>query len=492
MLFRGEKSQHRKQSRKTRRIGGLSICALLCSAAPIFTPVMAGEWHAKPSLEVAETYTDNVDLTPTNRKSDFITRISPGISLTGKSARVNLNVDYVANYLIFARDNENTDLRHNLNAGLNTELVRDWLYLDGRASINQQFLDRGGALSSNDANVTDNRQTVQTYSISPRIRHSLGSFANLNAGYTFAMIQTGKPNPTVVLPNNVIGDTLTQSANIGLDSGRRFARFKWGTGVDYIYDDRKDGRPSSEDINYRFYSEYSVNRWLRLVGSVGYEDINDNTLTQNRDGFTWDAGFTLTPGPRSELTVRGGRRYQNDNWSVRGTYRLSERSIINLAYTEEVTTSSRILQNQLVLDSRVPATDPGGFSLTNNAFLRKRAEFGITATRKRNVFGATAFHEKRLPDAGFDRETNYGMNFNFSRQLSRATSAFISGTAQHTKFYQVVPRSDDFFTGEAGFTYKLSEYFSGGVTYYYTNRNSSQVLRDLKENAVKVNLKATF
>ncbi|MDA5193602.1 TIGR03016 family PEP-CTERM system-associated outer membrane protein [Govanella unica] len=452
----------------------------------------AGQWRVIPSLEVAETYTDNVELSPVNQKSDFITRISPGINVTAKGARLNLNVNYVANFLIFARDNENTDLRHNLNAGLTTELVKDWLFLDGRASINQQFLDRGGSISASDANVTDNRQTVQTYTISPTIRRRLGSFADMRLGYYFGYVKAGKPENPVFLPVDLLQDTVSHSVNWGLDSGKRFARIRWGTSIDYRHEQRAKGFPSSEDLYYRFYGEYSVNRWLTLLGSAGYEDIKDRTLTQNRDGFVWDVGVRLTPGPRTEVSLRGGRRYNDTNWNMQGVYRLSERTAFNFSYSEEVTTSSRVLQQQLAIDRNIAAIDPGGFSLTEGAFLRKRAQVGFTGSRKRNVFGANLFHEKRTSDTAFNQETSYGVDANFTRSLSRAASAFVSGTYRHSTYDQAEHRQDDFYSAQAGVNYKLSEYLSGGVTYYYTNRDSNQILRKLEENAVKLSVKATF
>lgn len=479
------------------RFSGLSVAAFLGVSAPlalVATATAAGEWRVTPSLELAETYTDNVDLTATNRKADFVTRISPGVHVTGAGARLNLNVDYTANFLIFARAEKETDLRHNLNASLNSELVEDWLYIDSRASINQQFLERGGALSGNEANVTDNRQTVQIYSVAPTLQRALGSVATVTARYELSYIQVGKPDQTAVLPISAfMSNTLTHHGLFAVDSGRQFTRLRWGLNANYYHDDRTDTNRSTDRTIIRAYGDYALNEWLRLVGSMGYEKISDNTLTRRPNGFIWDAGVTLTPGPRTELTMRGGSRYGQDNWTVYGTYRITDRLLFSLGYTEEITTSQRILQEQLAFDRDNPSLDPGGFSLSDVAFRRKRVYGTISGTRGRTQLSSTAFYEERQPElVGEVDENNYGVTASASRRLSRHLTAHLSGTYQHTKFSDHLNRTDNYYSAQAGANYALSAYLSTGVTYFFTQRNSTDALRAIRENAVRLTIRGTF
>ncbi len=491
LISRGGKQTHNVFFGKARLMAGLSAYAFMCGMA-ISTSATAGEWRAIPSLEIAETYTDNVDLDAVDKEYDFVTRISPGISINGQGARMRFNLDYIANFLVFARSDEETDLRHNLNANLHTELVEDWFYLDGRASINQQFLERGGSISSNTDNVTDNRQTIQNYSISPSIRRPIGTFGTVTAMYSLGYIKTGRPDNPILVPIDIMQETVTHRGLLSLDSGRQFTRFRWSISADYTRDNRKNAFRDSERSSIRFNGDYAVNSWLRLVGSLGYEENDDSTFFTNKnDGLTWDAGVTLTPGPRSILTVRGGRRYGDDNWSVKGSYQLSERSVIDISYSEEVTTSQRILQNGLFDDPNNPVIDPGGFSLTDSAFFRKRYSIGLTGSRGRNTVSGQAFYEERTYRIATRDEDNYGGSLNFSRSLSRKTSFSLGGSYQHTK-YDSGARTDNFYSGQVALNHSLSEYISGGITYFYTNRSSTFNLRDLEENAVRLSVKATF
>src|ERR671939_43424 len=62
--------------------------------ASISLPASAGDWTITPRITAQEIYTDNVLLTPTNRRSDFITTVAPGLSIPGESPRLQAKVDY--------------------------------------------------------------------------------------------------------------------------------------------------------------------------------------------------------------------------------------------------------------------------------------------------------------------------------------------------------------------------------------------------------------
>ena len=65
----------------------------------------AADWKITPRLSLLETYTDNVTLaTRGNEKSDFITQINPGVSLTGTGARLKVNANYTMQNLFYANE----------------------------------------------------------------------------------------------------------------------------------------------------------------------------------------------------------------------------------------------------------------------------------------------------------------------------------------------------------------------------------------------------
>ena len=87
-----------------------------------------GDFFSKfhPSLTVQEEYNDNIYLTSTDRKSDFITTIYPGIRFSTLPARVTtpgqilqapedpagLDLDYRLGLVFYARENQNDYVSH--------------------------------------------------------------------------------------------------------------------------------------------------------------------------------------------------------------------------------------------------------------------------------------------------------------------------------------------------------------------------------------------
>ncbi len=485
----GKQQNTLKHMRHTRS----GVCLAVLVLSTLGGQAFAGTWRATPHLEVLETYTDNVNVSPVNKQDDFVTRVSPGIGITGQGARISADIDYTANFLYFANSEDSSDLRHELQGRVNSELVRDLFYLDLKASINQQFVDRGGSLSNNFDNQTDNRKTVQNYIINPYLRRDYGSWGTANLYYRFNYIRSNANNTFNPLNPNVITNSDSHEFGAGFSSGRKFPRLRWGTNVSHQIRSRETGG-NFERTTAIADASYPVNRWLSLLGSVGYEEIQDGSLSSQPDGLLWDVGVRLTPGPRTSLSLRGGERYGDENFSVNGSYIISPETRISIGYNETITTTQDVLANQLLNSDQAadPIVDPGGFSLIDSAFRTKRYNITLSGKRGRNTFSLTAFHEERFIDATAEQETNYGGQGSFSRQFGRHLSGTVSGNYRRQEFASQGNRRDDLYSGRASLNYRISTSLSGGVEYIRTDRRSTNPNFDLVENAVKVNLSATF
>jgi hypothetical protein len=74
----------------------------LCLIAGPDVALAQGPWTFTPSLRVAEKYTDNVFGTATDRQSDFITQITPGVALSFESRLFKASADYSATAELYA------------------------------------------------------------------------------------------------------------------------------------------------------------------------------------------------------------------------------------------------------------------------------------------------------------------------------------------------------------------------------------------------------
>ncbi len=489
MSFRGERY---RDCRHRRRAIAPAVGLALLTGLWGFSAT-AGQWDITPSLEIVETYTDNVDLVSQQepKTKDFVTRITPGISVVGEGARASFNLVYSPSLLIFAKSSKESDFRQFLNGKGNAELSEDLLFLDAAASINQQFLDRGGAISSNQDNATINRRTVQTYTISPYLKRDFGTVASAVLRYRGSYSDVSLP-PNSVQFNDILKNTFDHNVSLRFDSGPQFSRLTWSAEAVYNNTDRGGNQPNGHSTTERVFGNYQVSRWMKLVASAGYENIHDLTSNRRPNGFIWDAGVTLTPGPRTTLTVRGGRRYGEQNWTGELEYKFSDRTVLSAGYVSEITTIQRILVGELLNNPDGIVADPGGFSLVNGAFKRNRAYANLRGRRGRSTFLFSGFWERRLPELNRPREDNYGGSVHFTRRFSRYLTGEVGGTYQKSKYYDALMRRDNFYSANANVTVQLSQSISGGLTYFFTYRNSTLADRDLRENAVKINLKATF
>ena len=89
---------------------GLRVCLAVAVAAGA-SIAHAQNWRFEPSVDALFTLTDNVNLTPTDRKSDFVTQLTPALKFSEQSARTRLRGTIEAPILLYARTGgENNDV----------------------------------------------------------------------------------------------------------------------------------------------------------------------------------------------------------------------------------------------------------------------------------------------------------------------------------------------------------------------------------------------
>lgn len=473
---------------------------------------LAADLTIVPRLSVEETYTDNVRLGGRRTgQSDFVTNLSPGINIQSRGPRATLSLNYILNYLNFARVNRD-QLRQNLIASGIFEVVEDLLTIDAQASISEQFISRAGPISGSIANITTNRRTVQAYNVSPAVKHRFGTFADFEARYGFRYFNADSRRDDQA--NGIfLSKSTAQSATATLVSGQRFTPFSWQLlfNNDNTKRTRTRTRTNFKSTTARANIEFQINRYLAALASGGWERFLANANAVNPflpgidiEGATWDFGARLTPGPRTTMTVRYGRRFNDMVWSAEGRYRMSDRTALTIRYAEDIDTSQRRLGRRLrlvgfdqfgnVIDpfTGLPfdPTDPA-FDLTDAAFRVKRFTMTAVGTRKGNTFSLSSYYElRRLPP--FPDQEGRGVSFNFSRQLNRRANAGISFNYRKTSGFRFVNGTDKFYGASANVTYQLGERVNARLRYNLADRNSTRARADFVENSVSLSLNATF
>lgn len=461
----------------------------------------AGEWLISPWIQVSEAFTDNVTLAPEDEESDFITAISPGASVRGTSARLRTALDYQLNGLIFAGDSERNRVDHDLRGTARAELVEELAFLDARASINRQFVSNRGAVSVSDFNTTGNRRTVQTYSLSPSLRHHFGSWADSETRYELGRVEVSGED---------VANTLTNRASYVLDSGPRFGRLGWTATLDGRVTQRSTENPAVPDstterrlANADF--SYLLNEFVTLLAGGGYEKIDDDTLREQPDGPIWSVGVRLHPGPRSSLRVTYGERFERNILTVDAIYEPSPRTTLSAQYLESIETSQRLLEQDLsfidvdeqgtLIDTRTGlpfvAGDPA-FSLETSAFRRERFTAFVRHAFGRNSVFLEGFNETRERDAVGIEETVFGGTLYFNRLLSRRATFDLAARFYQVDFGTPDAREDDLYTLVSSLNYQVSSDVFASASYFLTKRDSTSGRNEFTENVVSVSVRKVF
>jgi hypothetical protein len=66
-----------------------------------------------PYISVVEEYNDNINLTSTNKKEDFITTVRPGLKYTNMDAAAGIELDYSAGFVYYGKETDNNYVSHN-------------------------------------------------------------------------------------------------------------------------------------------------------------------------------------------------------------------------------------------------------------------------------------------------------------------------------------------------------------------------------------------
>lgn len=287
----------------------LTGVALSCVAFPAF----AGDWKITPRISVNETATDNVTLSSTNKKSDLITDISPGISIDGSGGRAKLRFDYQMHNLVYAQDSSRNQLQNSLNALGTLEALENWFFIDASGTISQQSLSAfGGSSASSAVNANDGGNTTETstYRISPYLRGAVGNFADYQLRYnlstTHAKSALANNTTTRELVASLKGVTALTSLGWSLDASS--STISYNTGRDNE-NDRLRGV-----LTYQFDPQFRVS----LIGgreANNYQSLAKESHTTKGIGLDW------SPTERTQLSLSRENRFFGNSNSISFAHR---------------------------------------------------------------------------------------------------------------------------------------------------------------------------
>jgi uncharacterized protein (PEP-CTERM system associated) len=517
----------------SRRLPGLCIAiSLLILAGPGAT--WAGDWKVTPRLSIEERYTDNVDLDPDDRaRSDWITEITPAVSVSRDGRRLKVNADYRPQGLIYANESRNNDVLHNLNGRANAELLADWLYLDATARASQQQVDygRGGGLG--DGVGAGNTTQYAGYGLTPYLKHRFGSTGTLEMRYSREAVSSDDDTNG--------SDSSTNRYVLKATSGADFFPLSWSVSYDKAdtdYQDRQDSDRESGLASLRL----QIRRDFGLLAQAGL-DKNNYTGASNRvrdysyyglgffynpgrrlsmdviyndsdDGGFFSGSVTLNPTLRTSIrassTVRNfGRtqsldlthRTRHGNWSLRYSEQLTD-------YNEEYLSPAAYWQcadgsigsgsappgcTQLSQSDLDALFGPQAFntSLSDQNYVSKRLVGTWTYRLRRSDWRISLFNNEREYQTSGETDQSRGLQASWSLKPSARTTFTLSGGLSQQEDSDG-DRDDDLWNARFIIRHKFLSKVTGDVELRHQERDASQPGDDYAENSLAARVKMTF
>ncbi len=277
-------------------------------------------------LDAVFTVTDNVDLAPADqRRSDFVTQLTPSFRIHERSAHTWLSGSIGAAVLLHARSGD-TNVQPEVSLDGTAELLERLLFVDASIQIVPSFFSPFGAQPRNLVNETANRYTAHTYRVSPYVKRYTGG--GLSYEVRDDNIWTSATGAPVATNSSYANDLF---ARITQDST------PLGWSLDYT---RNDTRFTGQDSSFVSQAERAHATWQPSIewqfsATGGYED-NRYPLS-NPSGAIYGVGAKWRPTDRTTVDASWEHRFFGSAYHVTFDHR-TPLSVWSLHAVRDITT----------------------------------------------------------------------------------------------------------------------------------------------------------
>lgn len=477
-------------------------------------------WRLTPSVSGEVEYTDNVRGVTSGAEPDLIVTATPGFNLRGTGARLQLNLNASISREEYLETAKLGGWRANVLGAANAELYEDILFFNATTSLARRAINRNGVQATSDRDLGTNQSDVFTVRLGPTVRFRVGQWvqSETSALVTQTVFDALGQNDDPAA-SNTASDTMSLRLAQTFTSGRKFDRFDWRLSATESRTKRDSGGATasagdtftSRSVEGRV--SYALERWFSPNLTVGHNSFDDTTLngSNGRGGNFWLLGFTSQPGPRTNLSLSAGRRFNSTSYDGSFGYRLSTALNLRGTYTESVTTQQQQFATPFdfvetdefgnLIDSRTGLPlEPGDLELDltfgDQVFRTRSFRMGFTGTRLRNSYSLQLGLVRRDVTGTTPRETTTSsLSASIRRQLSPRLSLSLSGSVTDT--------SDDLAADTRSYrvnsvlNYRLGEGLTTSLALSRLDRTTSGGAggtggRDLTENSMVVTLRKSF
>jgi hypothetical protein len=285
------------------------LCATLLVAFFHCPAVWAVEFSFHPSLAVSEEFNDNVYESRDNRKSDFITRLMPGLAMKYNAPLWDWDLAYNFDYRYYARNSHGDESTHNLAAKGHIKIIDELFFLDLSDTFKRVSLDVSRDYTQE--SLFENQTDSNTFTASPYFVFHPGARTTIKTGYRYT--NTWYRDPAAIDKRKHSGflsvgyeysPKLTFTADyiyVRQNSADPYNRHSPAAGARYEYADKcfVFGQGGYTWVDYRDTPDFNKPYWtagithafdtFTLSATAGVQYPEDP-----QSGFTRETNYTLT------------------------------------------------------------------------------------------------------------------------------------------------------------------------------------------------------
>lgn len=367
-----------------------------------------------PSVILTETVTDNVMLSKgSEARSDFITQISPSLSISSGTGVVqgSLQASYNGNF--YGEDQSRNQGYVTMRGSGRIEAWRQHGFIDLNASVSRETLSAFAPQSADSVTGSGNIGGLRNFSVAPYLVERFGDAGSAEVRYL--LVETSGSGSTFkTTRNNVL------SFNIGDPAA--FGNLGWSlTGSDSVM--TTSGMRDLKQQNARLTGllKLTPQLQLRLIGGLEGNNIRtDNTVSSG----VYGAGADWTPSPVTKVSALWEDRFFGPGFQLSAENRGALYSA-KIAYSKDVSSTSQSLaaftaiSTYDLLMSLMQSSHPdaierdayvrqfiatqglpqnvgiGQAVLANGLFLDRRLRLEMSIIGARNTLFLSAFHSER-------------------------------------------------------------------------------------------------
>jgi uncharacterized protein (PEP-CTERM system associated) len=280
--------------------------ALLASAAALAQSVVV-----VPSFTLTETATDNRELTAIDKRSDLVTQVSPGVSITAKRGALQGSLAYSLNGYVYSQDSSKNNVYHSLSSSGKLSLLEGRFGVDALANAGRQVISAFATQSAGAVAGGGNQAQVVSYSLAPYLKGRLLGDVAYQARVAYSQSISDAPGGN--------GDSRSLNSSLGLS--RRVGPLGWGVDFSRLISESQL-RPRGHNGRITGSLLYFPDIELKLALRAGTE-VDDLRSGRSERTVTWGGGLTWTPGPRTNVSLDLDHRFFGRSHAISLSHRMA-------------------------------------------------------------------------------------------------------------------------------------------------------------------------